>query len=240
MDGNATAATPATSGATSSSAGTTWLGQATEPGQEQPGQPGGSPPPPPEPPVQEPVEPAQGGDDPARNGDANEGEPAAPDEKAYAGLALPEGLVVDDAALGDFRKLAAEARLPVETAQRLLDLHTRMQAEAERSYAATVAAWGKEAEADPYLSGQELASGGFPSFQDAKIAAKRFMATYGSPELREALNASGMGNHPLLIRALARAGRDLAADNLIPGRATPRVDPLHARYPRMSEEFFPH
>src|SRR3982751_925588 len=249
MDGNATPTT-ATNAQSSSSALTTLLGQATEPGQEQPGQPAGQPDQPgqggadpargnppgagttPPAPVEEPSQPAENG-----GGDA-EGEPPAPDEQAYAGLAVPEGLTVDEAALGDFRKLAAEARLPVETAQRLLDLHTRLQAEAERSYAATVADWGKQTAADPFLSGGDVANGGFPSFKDATAAARRFLNTYGDAELRAALNASGMGNHPLLFKALARAGRDLASDSLVSGAGRPRVDTLHARYPNMPAEFF--
>ena len=232
----ASSPTPTTSSdATSSSAGPTWLGQGgAGSNPDQPDPPGSPPPPPPQP-----EQPAEGGDDPARNG-GDEGEPAPLDEEAYAGLSVGDDLVVDEAALGDFRKLAAEARIPPAAAQKLLDLHGQLQARAQRDWQAMVHGWGKAAEADPYLAGGDVANGGFASFRDARAAAGHFMSRFGDTELRQALDAYGLGNHPALLRALAKAGRELAADTLHAGNARPRVDPLRAMYPSMSDEFFPH
>jgi hypothetical protein len=226
---------PATSGAaTSSSAGPTFLVQAQDPSPDQ-GQPGDKPPAPePQPPQGEPPKPQENG------GEENGEEPAPPDESAYAALKVGDGLVADEAALGDFKKLAAEARLPVETAQKILDLHGQMQAAAMRGWQSTVQGWRQQTEADPYLSGGDILGGGFASLKDAGQAAGRFMAHYGDSELRQALDQYGLGDHPALVRAIAKAGRDLASDQLHAGAGRPRVDPNRVRYPTMSDEFFSH
>jgi hypothetical protein len=236
MDASSETATPAlatNAAATSSSAGPTFLGQAKDPNQDQDqGQPSDNPTPPPQ---GEPAKPQENGGE-----DSNEGGEQAPDESAYAALTVGEGLVADDAALGDFKKLAAAAKLPVETAQKILDLHGKMQAAAMRGWQSTVQGWRQQSEADPFLSGGAIPAGGFASFKDASAAAGRFMSTYGDSELRQALDQYGMGNHPALVRALARAGRDLASDQLHAGVGRPRIDPNRARYPTMSDEFFSH
>jgi hypothetical protein len=231
-----TPAPTASGAATSSSAGPTFLVQAQDPSPDQ-GQPGDKPPAPaPQPPQGEPPKPQENGGE-----DGNEGEEQAPpDESAYAALKVGEGLVADEAALGDFKKLAAEARLPVETAQKILDLHGQMQAAAMRGWQSTVQGWRQQTEADPYLAGGDIPGGGFASLKDAGQAAGRFMAHYGDSELRQALDQYGLGDHPALVRAIAKAGRDLASDQLHAGAGRPRVDPNRVRYPTMSDEFFSH
>jgi hypothetical protein len=215
------------------------LGTASPTPKTDPEQPDGKPAAPPQGEPQQPQQPEQPQGEP-------EGEPAeqAPDEAAYAALKLGEGLAVDEAALADFKKLAVETKLPVEAAQKLLDLHGRMQSEATQRFQADLAAewqaWQTAAKADPYLTGGEVANGGFRSMKDALGAAGQFLDTYGDSELRELLTGSAVGNHPSVIRALAKAGRDIASDQLVGGRAAPRTDRLRALYPTMSEEFFSH
>jgi hypothetical protein len=226
-----TPAPTASAAPTSSSAGPTFLAQAQDPSQD-PGQPSDKPTPPPQ--GEPPKQPDENG------GDENGDKAPPPDEKAYDALHLGEGLVADQAALADFRKLAAAARLPVETAQQILDLHGRMQAEAMRGWQSTVQGWKQATAADPYLSGGDVPGGGFASLKDASAAAGRFLNAYGDTELRQALDAYGIGDHPALVRALAKAGRDMASDRLHAGAGRPRPDTLRARYPSMSDEFFPH
>jgi hypothetical protein len=232
--GEQSSPTPSTSAP--SATGTSLLGQAGTTPSPDPEKPSDKPPAPPQGEPEQP-QPPQG---------EPEGEPAekAPDEAAYAALKLAEGVVPDEAALADFKKLAAETRLPVEAAQRLLDLHGRMQAETTQRFQADLAAewqsWQTAAQQDPYLTGGEVPNGGFRSMKDAIGAAGRFLDAYGDPELRELLTVSSVGNHAAVIRALAKAGRDIASDQLVGGRGASRADPLRAMYPTMSEEFFPH
>lgn len=59
-------------------------------------------------------------------------------------------------------------------------------------------AWAAEAQAHPELKGGGIA------------VAKSVVDRYGDPELKEFLRESAMGNHPGLIRLLAKVGRELA------------------------------
>lgn len=217
------------------------LGQATNPATDQPT-------PPPEPPAQpgtEPAQPQQPNGEPAKDGPTTpssdhpgDAEPAITEE-AYAALSLGDGVPVDDASFAEFKKLALEAQLKPDAAQKLLDLHGRMQAAAVQAWQAQVQDWRQQAESDPYLTGGEILTGGFPSLKEATAAAGRFLDRFGDRELRAALDQHGLGNHPALVRALAKAGRELASDNLVTGQAVPRPDRLRAMYPSMGPEFFP-
>jgi hypothetical protein len=232
MDAGATP-TPTTPDTTSPIAGGTLLGQKSPSPQPDQGQP---------PPADQPKpgEQAPQGDQP--NEPPEQGEPEggqAPDESAYAGLTVGEGLLADEAALADFKKLAAANRIAPEAAQQILDMHGRMQAAAMQQWQATVQDWRRQAEADPYLSGGDIPNGGFRSSKEAVAAAGRFLNQYGDSELRQALDQYGLGNHPALVRALAKAGRDLAPDTLHAGRPAPRANPLRAMYPTMGDEYFP-
>jgi len=61
------------------------------------------------------------------------------------------------------------------------------------------------------------------------------MDKFGTPELTKLLNASGMGNHPEIIRAFYRAGKAISEDSFVGGsRATAPVDPSKRMYPTMS------
>lgn len=63
------------------------------------------------------------------------------------------------------------------------------------------AGWLAEAEADPEIGGTKW---------DASIAtAQKALTKWGTPELYEQLDATGMGNHPAVIRFLAKAGKAL-------------------------------
>lgn len=206
------------------------------PGQDQPppaGEPVRGPSEPDKP--QQPAGDQPNGDQQPHPGDA---EPAITEED-YQALSLGDGVPVDDASFGEFKKLALEAQLKPDAAQKLLDLHGRMQAAAVQAWQAQVQDWRQQAESDPYLSGGAILDGGFTSLKEATAAAGRFLERFGDRELRQALDQVGLGNHPALVRALAKAGRELASDNLVTGQAVPRPDRLRAMYPTMGAEYFP-
>lgn len=58
---------------------------------------------------------------------------------------------------------------------------------------------------------------------DANLSvARRALDTYGTPELRELMEMTGMGNHPEVIRFFFRVGKTLVEDGFLPsegGRA---------------------
>lgn len=151
-------------------------------------------------------------------------------------LKLPDGFKADDAALGAFKAHAKEFGLKSEQAQKLFDLYAGSQKAAEAARVAEQEqqqkTWVEAIKADQDIGGARLDA----SVQSARKAMQRF----GSPELKTFLEESGLGNHPELVRAFAKAGRLLAEDSVAGssnnGAATPAnsEEALHRQlYPSM-------
>ncbi len=172
----------------------------------------------------------------APEGGAGDPAPAA-EAISYDGLKLPEGLEVHAETLDAAKAIFGELKIPADKAQKLVDLHGKLQAAQAEAWSQTVQSWAAEAKADPFLSGKQILEGGFTSFQEAQTAAARFMARFGTPELRQALDSMGLGNHPELFKAVAKAGRELAQDQVLTGAAGTAGNPLRARYPNSPQLF---
>ncbi len=76
--------------------------------------------------------------------------------------------------------------------------------------------WKKATSEDKELGGENL--------KQTAALANRVINQYGSPELKKALDVSGLGNHPELVRMLSRIGKagsddTLGNDNLPPEEA---------------------
>jgi hypothetical protein len=155
-----------------------------------------------------------GGEPPAKTEGAAapvEGEAGkAPDAPADIDLKLPEGFAADEALQGDFKGAAKAAGLDSAKAQALFDVYAKAQATAEAKQAEDFAKqrsdWVSAVKADPEIGGDNL--------QASVLAANRAVAKLGGPELHQLLNATGLGDHPLLVRAFARAGALLAEDSI--------------------------
>lgn len=148
---------------------------------------------------------------------------AAPAD-GFAELKLPEGFELNEAVFGDFKAAAAELKLPTLGAQKLLDLYVTAKQAETAAWNDQVEGWRRSVETDPVIGG--------PNKQATLQAAGRAMARYGTPELRKLLDATGIGNHPDLVRAFARIGGDLAEDTLLTtARGQVEPDPLRAMYP---------
>lgn len=151
---------------------------------------------------------------------------AAPAEPAppavaidYSALTVPEALK-SEGFVASVRGLAEQHQMPLAAAQGVLDA---IAAEAKASadgWAAQREAWAAEAKADPAIGDQGLAH------------AKTWLDTYGSPELREMLEQTGVGDHPLLLRALVKAGKDAGESPIVPSNGgTATVDVYRTMYP---------
>lgn len=127
---------------------------------------------------------------------------------AYADFALPDGVEVDADTLDEARGLLAELKLPQEQAQRLVDFYAgrmRRFGEAQAGAWATLnEKWVADVKADREIGGDRMA--------ETMAAATRAMDRFGTPGLREALMMTGAGNHPEIIRFVARVGRATAED----------------------------
>lgn len=70
-------------------------------------------------------------------------------------------------------------------------------------------------------------------FDENVTLAKRAVDAFGSEGFKKALNDSGLGNHPELVRTFARIGRSIADDKLVRPGSTPaaKKSPEQVFYP---------
>lgn len=45
--------------------------------------------------------------------------------------------------------------------------------------------------------------------------AQQALETFGTPELKEYLNETGLGNHPELVKAFVKIGKAMSEDNMV-------------------------
>lgn len=153
---------------------------------------------------------AQGDDE--SNKDATEDEKSEEESEADAfdpdKLELPEGFELDEQMMEQFKPLAEELGIGQEQAQKLMSMHTEavqnVQQQMQDQHAQQVEQWATDAKSDQEFGGDHYGE----SLQTAKKALQQF----GSPELIQMLNQTGLGNHPELIRAFYRAGKNLSED----------------------------
>jgi hypothetical protein len=139
--------------------------------------------------------------------------PAA-EPAAYEPFKLPEGIAVDPDSLGAATELFRAASLDQEQAQKFIDLAvSREQAAAQKGAQAFVDLqnkWVSEIRADPDIGGVRLAA--------SLASASRAIDRLAVPGLREALNLTGAGNHPAVVKAFVRLGRMISEDRFLPGK----------------------
>jgi hypothetical protein len=138
------------------------------------------------------------------------GEGAATTGEEVYEFAKPEGMELDQGDLDKFTALAKESKLPKDVAQKVVDLAiAREQARAD-AFIAQVKAWGDEVKADPILGKAE----------NVAVAVKAIEA-FGTPELKQLLESTGLGNHPVVVRWAYEVGKAISEDGIIRGRNTP-------------------
>ncbi len=123
----------------------------------------------------------------------------------------PEGVELDDEVVGAFSETARELGLSQEAAQKVLDNVSPVMA--QRTAARLEAArseWAESTQTDKEIGGEKL--------QENLATAKKALETFGTPELQTLLNESGLGNHPEIIRAFYRAGKNISEDQFVNGQ----------------------
>ena len=144
------------------------------------------------------------GDDKDKTADADK----VPDDGKYE-LAMPDGIEVDAELLAAVSPRFKELGLTRAQAQALTDDFIKVQQERGegqvKAWGERVQKWADDAKADKEIGGDKWTG----TVSDAQRAINKL----GTPALKEYLNASGGGNHPELIRILAKAGALLKEDN---------------------------
>jgi hypothetical protein len=145
----------------------------------------------------------------------------SPARPTYRDFKLPEGATVDDDSLKSASTLFADSGLSQEQAQKFIDLAvSREKAQAEsglRAFVDLQNKWVSEIKADPDIGGERL--------QATIASATRAIDRLAIPGLREALDLTGAGNNPAIVKAFARIGQLIAEDRFRPGNGAPPVAP---------------
>jgi len=163
--------------------------------------------------------------------------PAEGAPESYADFTMPEGVEVDAAAMELFQPLAKELGLSQDQAQKLIDIQANMMAEAGKAMQADL-----EAKVDSWVTAAEndREIGGTSTDFDAKIAtANKAVQQFGTKGLLELFDATGVGNHPEVIRVFYRIGKLMENDKVMLGSATVPSQPKTAAevlFPDMAVE----
>ena len=132
--------------------------------------------------------------------------PAVPEAYEFT---MPEGVALDKAASDEFSAVAKELKLDQATAQKVADVGIKMAQRQQEVFEATKTAWAEQARTDKDIGGDK--------FDQSMAVALKTLNSFGSPELKEVLNASGLGNHPAVIKLLVNAGKAISEDGLVIG-----------------------
>ncbi len=150
------------------------------------------------------AKPAEGADGDAKASEGGD----TPAEPVYE-FTAPEGVTLDTAAVDEFKAIAKELSLTPEAAQKVANVAIAMQQRAAEQHANTVTQWAEQTRADKELGGQAL--------PETLGHCRRALDQFGTPEIRRALDESGLGNHPEFVRVFARVGKALADDTFVAG-----------------------
>ena len=147
---------------------------------------------------------------------ATEQQPA-PARPTYTEFKLPQGVALDAEQLAPATELFAESGLSQEQAQKFIDLAlARETAALSRSVQGFVDLqnqWVSEIKADADIGGERLKA--------SLASAARAIDRLDVPGLREALNFTGAGNHPAVVKAFVRLGQMISEDRFRPSAPVP-------------------
>ena len=152
----------------------------------------------------------------------------------YADFQLPEGVTLSAEQVGEVQALAKEFNLPQDKAQKLVETMLKQGQSAEAAMQARFDQGRKDWETatrnDKEIGGDKL--------DDSLATAKKALETFGTQELRAILDASGLGNHPEVVRAFARVGAAISEDRLVTGgtaTSNPASRPADVMYGYMNK-----
>jgi len=154
-----------------------------------------------------------GAKEPAKDGAADGADEGAKGSKTeapetYGDFTAPDGTTLDADAVAEFVPIAKELGLTQEAAQGLVSLQARLQAKADAKVAADFEkqqqAWQAEIRA---IDGH-----------DKLLANAKRALTLADPDMRSMIEGSWMGNHPGVIRFLAKVGERVSESRMDEGK----------------------
>lgn len=150
-----------------------------------------------------------GGD---KKGDKEASAMTAPEQ--YEAFTLPDGMTMADDVFTELSAIGKDRNMDQATAQKLVDMGTKVAQDAIAGHVAaqkeTADKWVADSKALPDIGGDNL--------KDTLSVAAKAIDTYGSDDLRSALDATGMGSHPEMIKFMHAVGKTLAEGTFIAGQ----------------------
>jgi len=147
-------------------------------------------------------------------------------------IKLGEGQELDQGLLDAFTPIFKELGLSQEAVQKLAETYVplvndtaeKVRQESMNAYKQLVEGWKSE-------TMKEL---GANSKQELSYCGKAIQK-FGDNKLREALQETGMGNHPALVNFMRKVGKTISEDTFVDGNSAARQDPLNIMYPSMKQ-----
>lgn len=151
------------------------------------------------------------------DGKADEKATGAPE--SYEDFTLPEGVELNEELMGEFKPLAKELNLSQEQAQKLVDLQANEMAKITKAQEQT---WNdlNESWVDQAMKDEEIGGKSETEFKEKVAVATKALEKFGTPELRQALDLTGAGNHPEILRFAYRVGKALSEDQIVGSRSS--------------------
>lgn len=169
-------------------------------------------------------QPAQGQQTQGQQGDGSSSQQAQ--EVVYE-FEIPQGVEVDQARLDQFKGLAKELGLTADAAKKVVAMEVARVQQAAEQHLKTITGWADTVKADKEIGGDKLA--------ENLVVARKAIERFGTPELRDVLEATGLGSHPEVVRAFFRAGLAIREDGFVSGApAGGQVDPAKKLFPNMN------
>lgn len=163
---------------------------------------------------------ADGGD--SKPGEGKDGEGKGGGESSYESFQMPEmeeGQQVDQGLIDAVSPIMQKYDLDQAAAQELVSAGAEylisQQKAAREAHAKQVDQWGDDSFKDP-----DFGNGDEETFKRESDLAAKALAHYGSPELTTLLSKAegyGLGNHPAVVKALAKIGKDIGEDGTLSG-----------------------
>lgn len=132
-------------------------------------------------------------------GEQQQGDAAAIDYEFTA----PDGIELDTASVDQFKAIAQELKLPKEAAEKIAGIAIQREVARREAFQQQVQNWHDATTADPELGKAEN-----------QATARKAIDTFGTPELKAMLNASGLGNHPEVVRMALKVGKLISEDTI--------------------------
>lgn len=172
-----------------------------------------------------------------------DGNPKPPEEakpegapETYEAFVVPEGFSLEEGDAKSFSEIARKHNLSQAAAQEFMDLGaSRVAALAQQqqdAYKAITEGWAASTKADPEIGGKNLPA-------TVKYAQKALAAFGEGTDAADAFETTGLGNHPGIIKMLARIGKDLSEDSVVAGGNSTQPERKSAAevlYPNMAKQ----